>query len=208
MISETVRTADLKPHPRNYRHHSKAQLEHLEASLREHGVYRNVVIARDGTLLAGHGVVAAARKMGLAELPVRRVDLDPNDAQALKILTADNELARLAIDDEKALADLLAEVKEEDLTGLLGTGHDDLSLARLLLLTHDELTTEDADALWGGMPGFKSTDDRLKVTINFVNEADRAEFARRLDLPVEKLEHMRVWWPPREQDDSVSIAYR
>ena len=42
--------ADLKPHPKNYRSHPPAQLEHIKSSLEQHGVYRNVVVARDNTI--------------------------------------------------------------------------------------------------------------------------------------------------------------
>ncbi len=54
-----VPIAELKPHPRNYKKHPADQLAHLEASLKQYGQFRNVVVARDSTILAGHGVVAA-----------------------------------------------------------------------------------------------------------------------------------------------------
>jgi ParB-like chromosome segregation protein Spo0J len=68
--AEFVPLASLKPHPRNYRIHPDDQLEHIIKSIQEHGFYRNVVAARDGTILAGHGVVQAALKMGLKGVPV------------------------------------------------------------------------------------------------------------------------------------------
>ena len=46
----------LKPHPRNYRDHPQDQIDHLIQSIRENGFYRNVVVANDNTILAGHGV--------------------------------------------------------------------------------------------------------------------------------------------------------
>jgi ParB-like chromosome segregation protein Spo0J len=70
---EMVPIDELRPHPRNYRVHPEDQLAHVEHSMRTNGVYRNVVAARDGTILAGHGVVLAARKIGLAEVPVDRL---------------------------------------------------------------------------------------------------------------------------------------
>ena len=45
---ETAAIADLTEHPRNYRRHPEDQVIHIEQSIREHGLYRNVVVARDG----------------------------------------------------------------------------------------------------------------------------------------------------------------
>src|SRR5262245_8025035 len=96
-----VPPTDLKAPPRNYRSHPEPQLAHLDQSLRTHGVYRNVVAARDLTLLAGHGVVEAAARLGLQAVPVRVLDLDPDEPGALKVLAGDNESARLAEDDDR-----------------------------------------------------------------------------------------------------------
>jgi len=76
----------LKPHPRNYKTHPEDQLLHLGASLRQNGVYKNVVIARDGTILAGYGVVEAAKKVGIEQIPVRRLDVSPDSARAVSLL--------------------------------------------------------------------------------------------------------------------------
>jgi hypothetical protein len=57
-----MKVSALKFHPRNYRRHPQDQLRHISASIRENGFYRNVVVARDGTVLAGQGVVQASRR--------------------------------------------------------------------------------------------------------------------------------------------------
>jgi len=87
---ELVAPEALRPHPRNYRHHPVGQLEHLVASLERHGVYRNVATARDGTMLAGHGGVAAALELGLAQIPVVRLHIGPDDPQGHCQLSAKN----------------------------------------------------------------------------------------------------------------------
>ena len=56
---ESVAIETLKAHPKNYKKHPIKQLEHLMKSIEEHGFYRNVIIAKDSTILAGHGVVQA-----------------------------------------------------------------------------------------------------------------------------------------------------
>ena len=73
---ELVEIAQLKPHPRNYRDHPDDQLEHLVQSIKDNGFYRNAVVSRDSVILAGHGVVKAAQKIGLKEIPVIRLDVE------------------------------------------------------------------------------------------------------------------------------------
>jgi DNA modification methylase len=132
---ERVARAALRPHPQNYRHHPPEQLDHLVASLREHGIYRPVVVARDNTILAGHGLVLAAERLGIVEMNVVRVDVAPDSIQALKLLSGDNELARLSEDSNEALAQILQQIRNDDLAGvgaLIGTGYTDASLASLI----------------------------------------------------------------------------
>src|SRR4051812_4918873 len=79
---EMVNVADLKPHPKNYHAHPEDQLTHLIESLEANGFYRNVVIAKDGTILAGHGIVQAAEKVALKQVPVIRLNVGPEDPKA------------------------------------------------------------------------------------------------------------------------------
>ena len=140
MSGEIVETRDaqlvpldeLKPHPRNYRSHPAAQIEHLAESFRAFGVLPTTVIARDGTILGGHGVMITARRLGLDAIPATRLDLDPDSPAALKLLAALNFLDRLALDDESALATLLADIRENDAAALLGSGWEDRDLTRLV----------------------------------------------------------------------------
>lgn len=125
---EDVPLDRLTAHPENYRAHPAAQLEHLEASVRQFGVYKNVVARRDGTILAGHGVIEAARRAGLQTVPVHW--FDGSEAEARKLLVSDNTVSRLAEDDAGALAALLADLSAEG--ELSGTGYDDAALAELL----------------------------------------------------------------------------
>jgi ParB-like chromosome segregation protein Spo0J len=128
---ELVPLAELKRHPRNYRQHPPAQIEHLAESFRQFGVLPTTVIARDGTILGGHGVYITAQRLGVPVIPATRLDLDPYEPLALKLMAALNFSDRLALDDESALHALLAEVAEGDATALLGSGWEDRDLAKL-----------------------------------------------------------------------------
>jgi hypothetical protein len=151
---ETVALAVLRPHPRNYRSHPPEQLRHIQKNIQDYGIYRNIVIARDSTILAGHGVVAAARALGYTHLPIKRLDLDPDDPRALKLLVADNGISHLAIDDDRLLTDTLRDLHRLDPALLLGTGYDATALADLAFITRPEheLRTPGAAAEWVGAP--------------------------------------------------------
>jgi hypothetical protein len=203
---------DLKPHPRNYRAHPDDQRRHLVQSIDEHGFYRNVVVATDGTILAGHGVVAAAAEAGLEAIPVVRLELEPDDPRALKLLAADNELPRFAVTDDRALANLLREIGETDVAGLLGTGYDDAMLASLVFTTRpeSEIPQRDDAAQWVGMPGYEQGERPPQLIINFEDEAERSRVLELLGIDAVHNRQRRVWavwWPPRDRDDVLSLRF-
>ena len=128
---EQIPLDDLVPHPRNPRSHGEEQVPHLVTRLREDGWYANVVLANDRrTILKGHGMVKAARVWGKEETaPCHVKDYAPDSREALKLMVGDNEVGRLAEDDEKQLATLLNELCDEN--ELLGTGYDQAALEEL-----------------------------------------------------------------------------
>lgn len=202
----------LTPHPQNYRSHPEAQLRHICESLRQHGFYRNVVIARDGTILAGHGVVLAAKMNDITHVPTIRVDLEPTDSRALKILTGDNELGRFAEDDDRMLTELLREIRETDPTALLGTGYDDSMLAALVMVTRPahEIANLEGAGEWLGLPEYHETDgDIFQLVVTFTSEEDRAAFVEQKSIDIIKAQK-RVWsarWPISDREDADSIRF-
>lgn len=205
---EVVAISSLKPHPRNYKAHPQDQIEHLTASIRAHGLYRNIVIARDDTILAGHGVVQAARATGITDVPALRLDLDPHDPRALKVLAGDNEVMHLGENDDRALSELLKEVMRDDPTGLLGTGYDEMMLANLVMVTRpaSEIADFDEAAQWAGMPEYENADAALKVIISFRSETDRAAYVEQTHLRIDKRE-AKTWttrWPWTDREDLAS----
>ena len=85
-------TRRLIPNARNARTHSEAQVDQIAASIREWGWTNPVLVAEDGTIIAGHGRVLAARKLGLTEVPVM-VAIGWTKAQMQAYAIADNKLA-------------------------------------------------------------------------------------------------------------------
>ena len=213
---EDVALDDLKPHPRNYQQHPEDELAHIMESIKTHGFYRNVVIARDGTILAGHGVTEAARKLGYTSIPAIRVDYAPDDPRALKLLAGDNEIRHLAEVDDRALTELLRELAElDDLNGLLGTGYDEMMLANLVMVTRPatEIGDLDAAAQWVGMPEYDERgDEKIQLLVNFATEDDRTEFYHLLGLTSDAVQSRgavkSIWWPkPQGRSDLTSLRF-
>ena len=200
--------ADLKSHPRNYQSHPEDQLVHLVESLLTHGYYRNIVVARDQTILAGHGIVLAAKSLGYETIPGYRLDLDPDDPRALKVLVGDNEQGHLAERNDRELTDLLKDILAGDDHKLLGTGYDEAMLANLIMVTRTEaeIHHQDENELFAGMPDYEPGSGTIKLIVNFRTQEDRAEFLRlsKLDL---KPNARSTWWPVRDKDDSASVGF-
>ena len=92
----------LVPYARNARTHSDAQVAQIAASIREWGWTTPVLVDEAGGLIAGHGRVLAARKLGIAEVPVM-VARGWSEAQKRAYVLADNKLALNAGWDEELL---------------------------------------------------------------------------------------------------------
>jgi ParB-like chromosome segregation protein Spo0J len=133
----------LRPYQRNPRTHSEAQVDQIAASMVEFGWTNPVLVDEQGGILAGHGRLLAARKLGLAEVPVIRFD-HLSEAQKRAYLIADNQLALQAGWDDALLAEELAWLRDErfDLDLM---GFDASELERLLVLADDEAAGDEAE---------------------------------------------------------------
>jgi DNA modification methylase len=130
----------LTPHPRNYRSHPDAQISKLVSSLARFGQGRSIVV-QDGPqgylIVAGHGIVEAAKKLDLTELRADILPADWTSEQVDGYLIADNLHSQDATDDETMLAELLQEQQDAgfDLSAL---GSSDESLRQMLEALGDE----------------------------------------------------------------------
>jgi DNA modification methylase len=122
-----VRTRDLVPYARNARTHSDDQVAQIAASIREFGFTNPVLTDGDNGIIAGHGRVLAARKLGLAEVPVIELaHLTP--AQRKAYILADNKLALNAGWDADLLRLELAELQDMGFDlGLTGFDADEIA---------------------------------------------------------------------------------
>lgn len=116
----------LLPYAANARTHSEGQVAQLAGSIAEFGFNVPVLVDERGVLIAGHGRLLAARHLGLAEVPVIRLD-HLTDAQARAYRLADNQLALNAGWDDELLAAELARLQEDGFSlDLIGFSDEDL----------------------------------------------------------------------------------
>ena len=124
---EHLKVDDLIPYATNSRTHSPDQVAQIAASIVEFGWTNPVLIDANGTIVAGHGRVMAARKLKMDMVPcIRLGHLTPSQVRAYVI--ADNRLALNAGWDEKMLAAELAILKEEGFEmDLVGFSDDEIT---------------------------------------------------------------------------------
>jgi ParB-like chromosome segregation protein Spo0J len=120
----------LIPYALNSRTHSDAQVAQIAASIKEFGFLNPIIIDGENGIIAGHGRVLAAQKLGMSELPVVEAD-HLTDAQRKAYVIADNRLALNAGWDNQVLTTELAALQELDFDLDL-LGFDGKELAELL----------------------------------------------------------------------------
>ena len=135
-VGEWVSIEMLIPHPNNPRINDHA-VDEVMKSIKRFG-FASPIIARseDKMIIAGHTRYKAAKSLGLDRVPVRFMDLDPVDAKLLML--ADNKIGEKSDWDEEKLAELLQDLKEEDLDGI---GWDEEELSDIL----SDLYTEEPE---------------------------------------------------------------
>lgn len=99
---KTVATDSLIPYARNSRTHSAEQVAQIAASIKEFGFLNPIIIDGDNGIIAGHGRVMAAQKLGIKELPCIEAS-HLSDTQRRAYIIADNKLAMNAGWDDDML---------------------------------------------------------------------------------------------------------
>jgi ParB-like chromosome segregation protein Spo0J len=174
--------ASLTPHPRNPNRHSERQIEMLSRIIRHQG-WRNpiVVSARSGFIIAGHGRLAAALRLGLEKVPVDSQHFE-SEADEWAHLVADNRIAELADMDQEGLGDLLRDLGEVDDFDLGLCGFSEAEIDRMLS------DPGDTDDISEGSDASESSSllkfDGLSIPLT---EAEKTALRKRIDLHAEAM---------------------
>jgi ParB-like chromosome segregation protein Spo0J len=128
---EYIPTDRLVPYARNARTHSDEQIGQIAASIAEFGFTNPVLIDADDGIVAGHGRVLAAKRLGIENLPAVRLG-HLTEAQRRAYIIADNKIAENAGWDDDLLAAELAALRDELAFDLSVIGFSDKELDDIL----------------------------------------------------------------------------
>jgi hypothetical protein len=190
-----VPASDLRPNPKNWRTHPKAQADALRGVLAEVGL-ADACLARelpDGSLMLIDGHLRA-ETLGDGDVPV--LVLDVNEAEADKILATLDPLAAMADSDAAKLDELLRGVN---------TGSESLQMlitqtaAQAGLYDTGKDAQQSVDDVWQGMPECENEElDKYKVIVHFKTPEDRKEFFELLSQ--ECTDSTKAIWYPEVPD--------
>lgn len=138
-------TEELIPYAKNARTHSENQVSQIAASITEFGFTNPILVDGEKGIIAGHGRLMAAKKLGLDQVPVVILD-HLSDAQKRAYIIADNKLAENAGWDEEILTHELADLKDLNFD-LDVIGFEDQELEKLLSNLYDSDENEEEETL-------------------------------------------------------------
>lgn len=198
-----VKICDLIPYARNSRTHSDAQVAQIAASIREFGFTNPVLIDGENGIIAGHGRVLAARKLGLDEVPCIEL-AHLSETQKRAYIIADNKLALNSGWDDELLKIELKDIEDSCFdVGLIGFDAKDISS---LFLDKEEGIT-DQEKEWEAMPEFKDNDlCHRKIWVSFDHNDDVKEFFSLIGQGyTEKTKS--IWFPEKERGNQKDYEW-
>ena len=130
--------AAVRPAKRNARTHSEKQIEQIASSIRQFGFTNPIIVNDEGMIVAGHGRHAAAKLLGMADVPVIPIhDLDPAELRTYAL--ADNRIAQNAGWDAEVLRIEFEELNALELSfDMEITGFSTTEMDQLLVITPEE----------------------------------------------------------------------
>lgn len=147
-----IATTDVIPYVNNARSHSEQQVAQVAASIREFGFNNPILIDEHNGVIAGHGRLAAAQKLGLELIPTITL-AGLTDAQRKAYVIADNKLTENSRWDFDLLSLEIEQLKDLDFdVALLGFSEvelDGISSEEMDMSVLDELDDEEVDGFEG-----------------------------------------------------------
>jgi DNA modification methylase len=135
-------TASLKPYARNSRTHSDSQIRQIAESIRAFGFNKPVLIDGNDEIIAGHGVVEAAKLLALESVPTIRLE-HLSEAEKRAYILADNRIAEMAGWDKEILAiELQNLIEMETEFSITATGFEIAEIDSLLEILDEDKAAE------------------------------------------------------------------
>jgi DNA modification methylase len=140
---EWLSVETLIPYAKNARTHSDEQVAQIAGSIKEFGFNNPVLVDKENSIIAGHGRLMAARKLGMDKVPVVQLE-HMTEAQRKAYVLADNRIALNSGWDTSMLTIELQDLKDYIDLSLLGFDPDELDALLNPIVETDGLTDEDA----------------------------------------------------------------
>lgn len=192
----------LLANPRNFRMHPAAQQEAMSATLDTIGWIQDIIVnRRTGYVIDGHLRVSLAMRTGQLSVPVKYVDLSPEE-EALALATYD-PISAMAVTDAVILGELLQELPATT-SGALQSVIANLAEQSGIV----PRAWQDPSAEWVGMPDFNQ-DDLMPVKqliVSFRSAEDVQAFADLLEQHVD-MRTKSIWYPIAERLSNAGIAW-
>ena len=133
----------LIPYANNTRTHSNEQVAQVAASIKEFGFTNPILVDAENVIIAGHGRLLAAQRMGMAEVPCIQLS-HLSESQKKAYIIADNKLALNAGWDDELLALELGQLRDDGFDVSL-TGFSEDEIASLVIPEHMEGLADEDD---------------------------------------------------------------
>ncbi len=138
---EYLAPSQLTPYVNNARTHSPEQIDQIAASIKEFGFVNPILVDERGVIVAGHGRLAAAHKLGMSQVPVIYLK-HLTETQRRGLIIADNRIAMNAGWDEELLKVELEALQIEDFD-LDVLGFDPTEIDNILFSDEEDTSEED-----------------------------------------------------------------
>jgi hypothetical protein len=180
--SELRDVVNLVENPKNYNKHSDKQIDMLAKIMNFQGWRHPIVVSkRSGFIVAGHGRLMAAKKLGWDKCPIDLQDF-PDEATELAFLVSDNKIAELAETDSALLLEITNELGDSFDTELLGL---DIGLV-------NSVNVADENVEWSDLPDFVPGEKEIRLTILFNTELERENYVTKYEIPITN-KHSGQW---------------
>ena len=210
-MTDKRKLSDLIPDHANANKGTERGRYALEASLRQYGAGRSILLDKNGRIIAGNKTAEVAADVGLDDVlivqtdgkqivAVQRTDLDIDSAEGRGLAYADNRVGELSLDwdAEQVLADINAGV---DLSGLFF----DFEIDKLL---GKEGEPFDPSAEWQGMPEFEQENEAFwSIHVHFRCQDDIDTFSELIGQPIGE-KTRSIWFPFKEKRDLTQYRVR
>jgi len=204
VTGDVVMTVDqLQADPHNRRRHDERNIGMVADALRQVGAARSIVVDEADLILAGNGVVEAAKQAGITR--IRIIEADGTEVIAVRRRGLTDEQKRaLAMFDNRT-----AELSEWNYDQLRADRAAGLDLQPFWTDGEQAMMFGQAvDPTWKGMPSFDHEDTTAYRTIrvHFANQEDLDAFAKLIGQTVTE-ETKYLWFPPAETDPHIAHQF-